>query len=191
MIAVAAVVGTAMAAAAIFVIVMVALFFVGGPDLSATCDARAIDLSRGGQAFDDLWDDFDARIDGGQTQLLTISEGLVTDRARSFLAAEEVDELRDVTICLNGPGLNEARGKIEIAVLPDVAAVLTGDIDISGSHPVITITDIDVGSLPDFAADLVDGPIEAAVNEALEEIDLLHRYSLQTGAGIASVEGRP
>ena len=191
-IGIAAVVGVVMAAAAIFVIVMVILFFVGGPDLSANCSGRALDLSRSGQAFDDLWDDFNLRIDAGQTELITIDEGLATSRARSFLVDEEVGEIRDVTICLNGPDVNEARGKVEIAVLPDVTAVLTGDIDINGSHPVITITDIEVGSLPGFVADLVDGPIEAAVNEALEDIELRHRYALQTGAGGSPASrGRP
>jgi len=190
-IGIAATVGVVTAAAAIFVVVMVVLLFVGGPDLSAICGNRAVDLSRSGQAFDDVWDAFNARIDGGATDLITVDEGLVTSRARSFLSDESVDDIRDVTICINGAGLNEARGRVAIAVLPDVTAVLTGDIDLSGSHPVITITEIDVGSLPGFVSDLVDGQIESGVNRAIKEVDLRHRYSLQAGGGIASVEGRP
>ena len=55
----------------------------------------------------------------------------------------------------------------------------------------LEVTDIDLGSVPGFITSGIEGAIEKALNEALEDVDLQHRYSLEFRDGFARVNGQP
>lgn len=191
-------VGTLVLGAVAFVGTMVLLVFVGGPSAEAVCGDRVLDEGpSANRAFDPRWDGFDAFLDTGVPDSLDLEEDVVTARAREFLTVEhDVDEIMDVVICFFGPetpgglGEAEARGEVAIPVLPDVNASIRGRMDLSGAHPVLEVTDIDLGSVPGFITSGIEEAIEDALNEALEDVELQHRYGLEFRDGFARVNGR-
>jgi hypothetical protein len=183
----------------IFVGVMVLLVFIGGPSSEAACRDRTMNLAPAAdRGFDTRWDFFDIFLDTGVPDNLDLEEDVVTARARDFLTMEhDFDELEDIVICFFGAeeagelGQGEVRGKVAIPILPDVSASIMGRVDLTGTHPMLTITDIDVGSLPGFITSAMDDAIEDEINEALEDVDLRHRYTIQFREGFVQVNGRP
>ena len=191
--------GTLILGAMIFVGVMVALVFVGGPNAEAVCGDRVLDADPApDRLFDPRWDGFDAFLDTGVPDSLDLEDEVVTARARDFLTVDhDVDEIVDVVICFSGPresggqGEAEVRGEVAIPVLPDVSASIRGRMDLTGERPVLEITDIDLGSVPGFITSGIKGAIEDALNEALEDVELQHRYRLEFRDGFARVNGQP
>ena len=191
-------VGTLVLSAAVFVGVMILLVFVGGPSGEAACGDRVLDPSPSpDRAFDPRWDGFDEFLETGVPDSLDLEEDVVTARAREFVEVEhEVDEITNLVICFFGPeeegglGEGELRGRVAIPVLPDVSASIRGRMDLGGEHPVLEITDIDVGSVPGFITGGIEDGIEDALNETLQDIDLQHRYNLDFRDGFARVNGQ-
>ena len=179
-------------AAVVFVIVVVILVFVGGPDLDAECDDRVIDpAGHSDPAFDAKWEAFDDAVGTGVAASVVFDEAELTQRAQSFLIAEDVEEIEDVMICLFADGVAEGRGQIDVPGFPDINAKIRGRIDLTGDVPVFDIEDFDVGSagfiVNAFGA---KGGIEDAVNEALKEIDLGHPpYLIVFEEGRVTVRG--
>ena len=192
-------VGTLVVGAMIFVGVMVLLVFIGGPNAEAVCGDRVLDTApTADRSFDPRWDGFDEFLDTGVPDSLDLEEDVVTARAREFLEIDhEVDEIGQVVICFFGPeaqgelGVAEVRGRVAIPVLPDVSASIRGRMDLRGAHPVVEITDIDLGSVPGFITSGIETGIEKALNEALVDVDLRHRYNLDFRDGFARVNGQP
>lgn len=182
-------------AALIFVVVVLALTFIGGPSLEAECGDRTVEAPFPlALQFDDKWGGFDDRLDTGQSDNVSFSESETTARATAFFLEHGIDEIRDITICFFGDAQEgEMRGKADLPVLPNVTAKLRGRMDLSGPVPLLTITDIDIGSLPGFLTNLIDGPIEDAINDGLADLDLAHRYTIRFGDGTmtVNVNGQP
>ncbi len=185
-------IGGLFGAAVIFVIVVVILVFAGGPNLDAECGDREIDASRHtSAAFDGKWDAFDDQVAGGQRSTVAFDEAELTQRAQAFLVAEDVEEIKDITICLFADGLAEGKGKVDVPFFPDISVKIRGRIDLSGNVPVFEIEDFDVGStgflVDSFGA---EGEVEDGVNEALEKLDLRNPpYRVAISEGIAAVTG--
>jgi hypothetical protein len=179
-------------AAAIFVIVVVILVFAGGPNLDAECGDRLIDpAGHTDAAFDATWSTFDDAVGAGVAASVVFDEAELTQRVQSFLIAEDVEEIKDVIICLFADGTGEGRGQIDVPVFPDINAKITGRIDLSGVVPVFDIEDFDVGSagfiVNAFGA---KGAIEDGVNEALKEVTLEHPpYQIVIDEGRVTVSG--
>lgn len=192
-------VGTVVLAAVVFVGVMILLVFVGGPSAEAVCQDHVLDPAPASdRAFDPRWAGFDEFLDTGVPDSLDLEEDVVTARAREFLEVEhDVHEIADLVICFFGPeetgGLGDAevRGRVAIPVLPDVSASIRGRMDLGGEHPVLEITDIDLGSVPGFITGGIEDGIEDTLNEALQDVDLQHRYNLEFRDGFARVNGQP
>ena len=192
------------AAAALLVLLLAAavalviLTFTGGPSLAPVCAGRALDMMPAAdRTFDARWTAFDTFLEGGVPDALDVEEGVVTARAREFLESErQVGAISELTICFFGPrddaslGYTEVRGRIELPVPASVAGSLRGRLDLGGAHPVLEITHIEVGNLPAFLTISVRQGIEDAVNAALADVALRHRYSLDFREGLVRVVGR-
>ena len=179
-------------AAFIFVIVVVILVFVGGPDLNAECDDRVIEpAGHSDSAFDAKWEAFDDAVGARVAASVVFDEAELTQRAQSFLISEDVEEIEDVIICLFADGVAEIRGKGDVPVLPDINAKIKGRIDLSGDVPVFDIEEFDVGSAGFIVNALgAKGAIEDGVNEALKNLNLKHPpYQIVIEEGRATVSG--
>jgi hypothetical protein len=179
-------------AAVVFIIIAVILVFVGGPDLDAECGDRLIDpAGHTDAAFDAKWEAFDDEVGAGVAAGVVFDEAELTQRVQSFLIAENVEEIKDVIICLFADGVGEGRGQIDVPGFPDINAKITGQIDLAGVVPVFDIEDFDVGSagfiVNAFGA---KGEVEDGVNLALEEIDLQHPpYQIVIEEGRVTISG--
>jgi hypothetical protein len=185
-------VGGLAGAAVVFVIVVVILVFTGGPSLEAACGDRSIDTTQHtSAAFDNKWDAFDDRVAAGQPSTVAFDEAELTQRVQAFLIDEDIEEIKEVTICLFADGSAEAKGKIDVPVFPDISASIKGRVDLVGNVPVFSIDDFDVGNTG-FLVDAfgAEGEVEDGVNEALEKLDLKNApYGVAIGEGVATVNG--
>ena len=130
-------IGGLFTAVIIFVVVVAILAFTGGPNLDAECGDRQIDVSgQTSAAFDDRWDVFDDQVESGQRSTVRFDEAELTQRGQAFLIDENVEELKEVTICLFADGTAEAKGKVDVPVFPDLSAKIRGRITLAGSIPV-------------------------------------------------------
>ncbi len=180
-------------------VTLTALTFTGGASLSPVCGGRALDLAPApDRAFDTRWGAFDDFLESGVPDALDMEEGVVTARARDFLEGErQLAGIGELVICFFGPadrgslGYAEVRGRIELPVPASVAGSLHGRLDLQGAHPVLEITRLEVGNLPAFLTTSVRQEIEDAVNAALANVALRHRYNLEFREGLVRVVGRP
>jgi hypothetical protein len=181
------------------VVTLTVLTFTGGPSLAPVCGGRILDLAPSPErSLDARWDGFDTFLEGGVPDALDVEEGVVTARARAFLEGErQIGEISELVICFFGPedpgslGYAEVRGRIELPLPASVAGTLRGRLDLGGAHPVLEVTRLEVGNLPEFLTLRVRQEIEDAVNAALAGVALRHRYSVEFGDGFARVIGRP
>ena len=178
--------------AVVFVIVVVVLVFAGGPNLEAACGDRTIDASQhASAAFDDKWDAFDDLVAAGQSSNVSFDEAELTQRVQAFLIDEDIEEIKEVTVCLFADGSAEAKGKVDVPVFPDISAKIKGRVDLVNNVPVFSIDDFDVGNTG-FLVDAfgAEGEVEDAVNLALENLRLKNApYGVAIGSGVATVNG--
>lgn len=168
-------------------VVVAVLLFVDGPEPPLDCDGRSIVRSQAlSDQFQTRWDVLD---DGGDTAQFDESE--VTSRAFTHFDA---DRLRDVTVCTNvGAGTGSATINVPglSEVVGDVRVRATGSADLSGGTPVVSITALEVGSLPSFLADRVaTGPIADAVNRELRDVRARQRYAIEVLEGAVETASR-
>lgn len=151
------------------------------------------------EAWQTAWDGFNSQLDGGTSSSMTFDESQATSRANRFIEDRNVPVVRDVTVCFHA-GEAEARGTVEVPVfsgfpvlggLFDSEAKITGTMDLSGAHPRINITNIDVGNVPGVIADSMDGRIESAVNDKLVDMRISHVYTLTFAESEATIAGSP
>jgi RND superfamily putative drug exporter len=140
------------------------------------------------EAFDRKWAAFQAALGGGSTASVTFNESEVTSRVNAW--NDEKDIFEEIRVCIHD-GYGEATGTLDGAGVVDAAFKMTGTIELNGEHPAAHIDDIDLGNVPGplLAAleDLAENPIE----EALDDVDLNHTYTMTYTEGEVRIDGQP
>lgn len=161
-----------------------ALLFIGGPEPALDCGGRAVVRSEAlSDQFQTRWDLLD---DGGDADRFDESE--VSSRAFTFFDPER---LRELTVCFEG-GTGTASATINIeglsVVLGDVRVRARGSADLQNGVPVVSISSLEIGSLPSFLAERVaTGPLEDALNEELASVRSRQRYLAEVLDGIVEI----
>ena len=177
-------------AALIFVGVNVVLAFSGGPG-PCTAGGGHITINADNAAmFQQRWDAFDVILDGGSPSSVTFNESEVSSRADEYISDETDVDFKDVRICIHD-GFGEATAKLGAVLGLDVKVKISGTVDLTGDTPQAQLDDIEFGNVPGFIVDIVDGQVEDAVDEALENIDLSHTYTPTLAEGEAQIDGVP
>lgn len=177
-------------AAVIFVGVNVILAFSGGPG-DCTPGGGPITVSAdNAAAFQQKWDDFDATLDGGSPSSVTFNESEISSRADQYISQETDVDFENVRVCIHD-GFGEATGTLEVLLGVDTEVKVTGTMDLSGDHPVAQNLEIEIGNVPGFITDAVEGLVEDAIDEALEDINLKHTYTPTLTEGSAQIDGQP
>jgi hypothetical protein len=177
-------------AAVIFAGVNVILAFSGGPGDCTPGGGTITVNDANAQAFQDKWDAFDAQLDGGAPSSVTFNESEVSSRADQYITGETDVDFKNVRVCIHD-GFGEATGTLGVLLGVDTKVKIKGTMDLSGDHPVAKIDDIEIGNVPGFVTDAIEGLVEDAVDEALEEIDLKHTYTPTLTEGEAQIDGQP
>ncbi|KKL85860.1 hypothetical protein LCGC14_1950510 [marine sediment metagenome] len=176
--------------AVIFVGVNVILAFSGGPGPCTPGGGPITVNAANADGFQQKWDGFDAVLDGGTTSSVSFNESEISSRADQYIRDETDVDFADVRICIHD-GFGEASAKLEAILGLETEVMVTGTVDLTGDTPQAQITDIEIGNVPSFIVDIVEGQIEDAVDEALENIDLSHTYTPTLTEGQALIDGEP
>ncbi len=177
-------------AAVIFVGVNVILAFSGGPGPCTPGGGPITVNAANADGFQQKWDAFDVILDGGSPSSVTFNESEVTSRADQYIRDETDVDFKDIRICIHD-GIGEATGSLEAILGLDTDVKISGTLDLSGDTPVAKIDDIDIGNVPGFITDAIEGFVDDAIAEALEDIDLKHTYTPTLTEGNAQIDGVP
>ncbi len=177
-------------AAVIFVGVNVILAFSGGPSPCTPGGGPITVNPANADGFQRKWDGFDAVLDGASPSSASFNESQVTSRADQYFRDETDVDFKNIRICIHD-GVGEATGSLEAILGLETDVKISGTLDLSGDHPVAVDVDIDIGNVPGFITDAIEGFVDDAIDEALENIDLKHTYTPTLTEGHAQIDGVP
>jgi hypothetical protein len=177
-------------AAVIFIGANVILAFSGGPGPCTPGNPPITVNADNADGFQQKWDAFDVILDGGSPSSVTLNESEVTSRADQYIRDETAVDFANVRICIHD-GFGEATAKLEAFLGLETKVKIKGNLDLSGDHPEALDLEIDIGNVPNFITNAVEGFVEDAVDEALEDIDLSHTYTPILTEGNAQIDGVP
>lgn len=163
----------------------VVLAFTGGPG-PCTPGGGAITVNAANaDAFDGKWDSFNATLDGGSPATVNFNESEVS----SFVDREVGDPFSGPRVCIHD-GYGEGTASLEILGF-DAKIKVKGNMDLTGTHPVAKIDDIEVGNVPDFMVTLVEDFVESAIEDETKKVDLGHPMTPTLTEGDAKLDGTP
>jgi len=177
-------------AAVIFAGVNVILAFSGGPGACTAGNPPITVNAANAAAFQQKWDAFDAVLGGGSPSTESFDESEVTSRADQYISDETDVDFKDIRICIHD-GFGEATGSLEAILGLETDVKISGTLDLTGDTPVAQIDDIEIGNVPGFVTNAIEGFVEDAVDEALENIELEHTYTPTLTEGEAQIDGVP
>ena len=177
-------------AAVIFAGVNVILALSGGPGPCTPGGGPITVNAANADGFQQKWDGFDAVLDGGSPSSASFDESEVTSRADQYISDETDVDFVDVRICIHD-GFGEATAKLETILGLETKVKIKGNLDLSGDHPETLDLEIDIGNVPGFITNAIEGFVEDAIDEALENIDLSHTYTPTLTEGNAQIDGVP
>jgi hypothetical protein len=149
-------------------------------------------------AWQAKWNEFDAKLDAGQSASVSFTESEATSRSARHLDAKEAP-IRNLITCFH-EGEAEASANVDLPVLAELPGVggmfdtnvlARGTMDFSGAKPKIVITEIKAGNLPDDAAERIKGQIESLVNDQINDLTLQHKYTPEFSEGSITINGSP
>jgi hypothetical protein len=137
------------------------------------------------------WEQLNNALDAGQPSTATFTESEVTGRARLWVEENDLS-VTDLYICFSAGEGGQASGKIDVPFFPgDVDVLVSGSVELTGDHPEATIDELEVGGLPGIFTNLVEGFINALIDDQEDMIELTHDYSASYGDGTVTISGQP
>lgn len=177
-------------AAVIFAGINVILAFTGGPGDCTPGGGTTTVSAANAATFQGKWDAFDTILDSGSPSSVTFNESEVSSRADQYITEETDVDFKDIRICIHD-GFGEATGSLEAILGLDTDVKISGTLDLSGDQPVVVDVDIDIGNVPGFITDAIEGFVDDAIDEALADIELSHTYTPTLTEGEAQIDGVP
>ena len=176
-------------AAVVFVGVNVVLAFSGGPG-PCTPGGGAITVdAANSQAFEQKWDTFDATLGGGSSTSVNFNESEISSRTQTFLDENDAP-FSDARVCIHD-GFGEGTATLDAFLGLEAKIRVKGNLDLTGQHPVAQIDDIEAGNVPGWLTGAIEGFVEDAIENQLDDIDLEHTYTPTLTEGNAKIDGQP
>ena len=163
----------------------VVLAFTGGPGPCTPGGGPITVNAANADAFDGKWDSFNATLDGGSAATTNFNESEIS----SIVDREVGDPFSDPRVCIHD-GYGEGTASLEILGF-DAKIQVKGNMDLTGTHPVAKIDDIEVGNVPDFMVNLVEDFVESAIEDETKKVDLDHPMTPTLTEGDAKLDGTP
>jgi hypothetical protein len=164
------------------------LALTGGPGQCAPGGA-AIEVSDAqARSFDVKWDELDAELAGGGSSAITLTESEISSRANKYID-DNGGDVNDLQVCTHD-GYGEVTGSVDVAVGSGKFKA-KGSVALNGGRPVVDFQDIELGNVPSFALGPLEGAVEDALQELLDDISLEHTYSPTLQEGSATIEVAP
>jgi len=173
---------------AFFVVVIGALAASGGPS-PCTPGGGAITIDQANSdAFKSKWNAFSKVLDGGAPASLSLNESEVSSRADTWLRDNDVP-FSDPRVCIHS-GSGEASSTFSFGGL-HVKIKLKGTLELTGAHPKAHIESMEVGRIPSWMAAPVESLVNRALDSALGDVKLEHKYAPALTPGQAALAGQP
>jgi len=164
------------------------LALTGGP-APCTPSGGAIEINDAQAAsFDAKWDGLDADLAVGSPSSITLTESEVSSRANKYID-DEGGDVDDVRVCIHD-GFAEVTGSVDVLAGSGKFKV-SGTVDLTSGRLVVDFQDIEVGNVPGFVLGPLEGGVEDAIQELLDDITLEHTYIPALSEGQAQVNGTP
>lgn len=164
------------------------LMATGGPGACQPGSGRFTVNQANSDAFIAKWDAFDEALNNGTSGFATFNESEIASRAESWANEEDVP-FEDIRACLHD-GYGEASATLHVLGM-DVKVRVKGTLDLSGDNPEARVDDISVGNVPGFLMAPVEAIVDRSLDEALNDLEIDHDYSLTLKEGEATLGGRP
>ena len=165
-----------------------AMALTGGPG-PCTPGGGAIEISDAqAQSFDTKWDWLDAPLAGGGSSSITLTESEIGSRANKYID-DKGGDVDDIRVCIHD-GYGEVTGSVDVAVGSGKFKA-KGAVALNGGRPVVDFQDIELGNVPGFALGPLEGAVEDAIQELLDDITLEHTYAPSLSEGQAEIDGTP
>jgi hypothetical protein len=174
--------------AVLFIVVVGTLAVTGGPGACTPGDGPITVDAANSTSFQQKWDALNATLDGGAAGSTTLSESELSSRADTFLRQHDVG-FNHPRVCVhNGSG----EGSATFSFLGfDMKVKVRGTVDLTGRHPKAKIQHMDVGNIPGFLTGPAQKAVNRAIDSALDDVDLHHRYAPSLTPGQAAVGSVP
>jgi hypothetical protein len=165
-----------------------AMALTGGPG-PCTPGGGAIEISDAqAQSFDNSWDGLDTVLTEGRSSSITLTESGVSSRANKYID-DKGGNVDNVRVCIHN-GFGEVTGSVDVAVGSGKFKA-KGTVALSDGRPVVDFQDIELGNVPSFALGPLEGAVEDAIQELLDDITLEHTYTPTLSEGAAKIDGSP
>jgi hypothetical protein len=172
----------------IFAGLIVGLAATGGPgDCTPGGGPTTIDAANAA-SFQTKWDAMNATLDGGAPASASFNESELSSRADAFLQEKDAP-LKDPRVCLHN-GYGEGSGKFSFLGF-NVKFKVKGTMELAGAHPKAKIDSIEIGNLPGFLIAPAERFVNSAIDSAMDDVDLDHKYTPALTEGKAAVSGQP
>jgi hypothetical protein len=172
----------------LFAVVVGALAATGGPSPCTPGGASITVDQANSDAFKSKWDAFSRVLDGGAAASVTLNESEISSRADTWLSDHSVP-FSDPRVCIHN-GSGEASSTFSFAGL-HVKIKLKGTMTLTGAHPQAHIDSMEIGNIPGWASAPVESLVNRALDSALNDVNLDHRYTPTLTPGQAAIGGQP
>lgn len=174
--------------AVVFVVVVGALAATGGPGACSPGGGPVTVDTANSDAFQTKWDAFNDVLKAGSPSSVTLSESELSSRAKTYLDKHDVG-FHDPRVCLHN-GYGEASSTFSLLGV-DVKLKIKGTLDLAGAHPKGHIDSMQIGNVPGFLTSPAEKVVNRALDSALNDLKLDHRYAPVLTDGKATVGGTP
>lgn len=172
----------------LFVVVVGALAVTGSPADCTAGDGPIVVDAAHSDAFKQKWNGVNAILDAGSPSSVTLSESEVSSRADTYLKQKNTP-FKQPRVCLHD-GSGEGQAKISFLGLTAKFKV-KGTLDLTSAHPKAKIDSMEVGNLPGWLISPAESFVNRAIDSALNDVSLDHRYAPTLKPGQAVVAGTP
>ncbi len=174
--------------AVVFVVVVGVLAVTGGPGPCTPGDGPISVNAASSASFQQQWDTLNATLDGGTAGSTTFNESQLSSRADTLLREHDVG-FNHPRVCVHD-GSGEGSATFSFLGL-DMKVKVKGTVDLTGRHPKAKVQHMDVGNIPGFLTGPAQKAVNRAIDSALDDVDLHHRYTPSLTPGQAAVSGAP
>jgi hypothetical protein len=174
--------------AVVFAGVLVALAATGGPGTCTPGGGPTVIDAAGVTSFSAKWTALSASLDSGAPATAAFTESEISSRADEYLK-EKNAPLKDPRVCLHD---GSAEGTGTFSFLGFHAKLkIKGTLQLTGAHPQAKISSIEIGNIPSFLTSPAEKLVNSALDDALNGVDLDHKYAPAFTNGQATVAGTP
>jgi hypothetical protein len=126
------------------------------------------------QSFDTKFASLNASSDAGHPTTVVLNESEVTSRADQYVRDHGV-HISNIRVCIHDE-FGEVTGSVDTVAGLTTDFRVTGTVNLTDNHPVVTFKDVEVGNVPGFVLSPFRDDVESVIRDEMKNITLPHVY---------------